>query len=371
MTMYTDEHAAFRAAVRGLLEKSASSSAVRAVIDGPDPYDRTLWHRLTTEVGLTGLAVGEDDGGSGIDLVALAVALEEAGRANLPAPLLSTTLAAFILESAGPGPWREELPALAHGERVAAVHLEAPGTESGTGPVRIQDGKASGTLSYLVDGDAADLAVIAGPEGGLLVDLREPGVRRAPLHTMDLTRGQARIVLDDAPVRPIHPADPTDWHTRAVAYAAVLAAAEQIGGAERCLEMSASYASQRYQYGRAIGSFQAVKHLCANMLIELELARSVYWNALALAAGLHGDVARDELTDAAAAAKLACSQAFTQITSDTIRVHGGIGFTWEHDAHLYFRRARATARLFGTADAYADQLAAHAGLGAAPRPQLP
>ncbi len=339
--MYSREHDELRAAVRGLLEKSADSARVRATIEG-GTHDAALWRRMSDELGLPGLAVAEEHGGSGAGVVELAVVLEEIGRANLPSPFLTTVLGTLALETAGAA---DLVPALARGERLATLHL----------------GPAAGRLRHVPDAAAADVLVLVDASGAAVVDLTDPGVRRTPLQTMDLTRGQAHVDLDGAPLR--HLPAPDGWAARTASVAAVLVACEQIGGAERVLELSTAYACGRVQFGRPVGSFQAVKHLLADMLIELELARSAQRHAVALAADPH--TPPDDLDAAARTARVACSRAFVRLTGDAIRVHGGIGYTWEHDAHLYFRRARASAALFGSEADDVERLAVHAGLGPA------
>jgi alkylation response protein AidB-like acyl-CoA dehydrogenase len=319
VALYAEEHDQLRASVRGLL-----GTARRRDEPGHDPV---LWRRMCDELGLAGLAVAEERGGSGFGVVELAVVAEEIGRANLPSPFLTTTLAGLALDAAG-----EDVGAIARGERLATVSFSPDGR-------------------HVPDGDVAEVLVLVGPSVEV-VDLS--AVDRIPLTTMDLTRGQAHLDLTGAPRRPVDV--PPD---RVRALAATLLACEQIGGAERVLEMSTAYAGERVQFGRPVGSFQAVKHLLADMLIDLELARSAQRHAVALAADPKTSPAA--LDAAARTARVACSRAFTRLSGDAIRAHGGIGYTWEHDAHRYFRRARASAVLFAPGDD-AERLATHAGL---------
>ncbi|WP_433799839.1 acyl-CoA dehydrogenase family protein [Actinomycetospora sp. CA-084318] len=358
MTVYAEEHEELRSAVRALLEKSADSATVRATL-GTGRYDDALWRRMSDELGLPGLAVAESRGGSGFGILELAVVLEEIGRANLPSPFLTTVLAALALEAAG-GPVADDLvPDLAAGTRTAAVHL--PG---GHGPAGwdLRDATVTGTLLHVPEAHAADLLVLVAADRGAVVDLTAVGVTVTALETMDLTRGQARVELTGARARTLD-VDP-GWSDAVTALAAVLVACEQVGGAERMLEVSTAHAGDRVQFGRPVGSFQAVKHLLADMLVEVELARTVQQHAVALAAA--GTAPATDLDAAAHVAHLTCSEAFRTVTGDAIRVHGGIGYTWEHDAHLYFRRARASAVLFADVAAHADRLATTAGLVADP-----
>ena len=325
--IYAQEHDELRASVRGLI---SSSGGVRA------GRDDGLWRRMA-DLDLPALAIAEEHGGAGYGVVELAVVLEEIGRAALPSPFLTTALAGLALQAAGGD---VDLPGIARGDRRATVHL---------------GGLVDGTARHVPDGDTAELLVLVA--AGLVVDLADERVRRTPLTTMDLTRGQAHLGVGGASARRL--ALPEDAAGRIASLAAVLVACEQIGGAERVLDLSTAYAKERVQFGRPVGSFQAVKHLLADMLIELELARSAQQHAVALAAD---PATPPAVLDAAArTARVACSRASTQLTGDAIRVHGGIGYTWEHDLHLYFRRARASAALFGDG-ADAHTLATHAGL---------
>ncbi len=344
MSIYGPEHDELRASVRKLLSRAADSPAVRATIAGPEPFDRALWARLVGELGLTGLAVAEQYGGSGYGVLELAVVLEEIGRANLPSPYLVTTLASLALGLARPDDFTAALlRGIAGGEQVVAVHI-------GSREIA-PDGAV--TVRHVPDATAAASLLLAGPDGGAVVGLDDPGVTVTALDGIDLTRGLGHVSFPAGAARPLDV--PGDWTDLVSALAAVLLACEQVGGAERVLEMSVDYARTRVQFGRPIGSFQGVSHALADMLIELELARSVQQHAVRLAASgapLAG------LAPVASAAKIACSKVFGQLTSETIRVHGGIGFTWEHDAHLYFRRARTSAVLFGDAGWHADRVAA-------------
>jgi alkylation response protein AidB-like acyl-CoA dehydrogenase len=355
VTLYCAEHTELRASVRGLLSQSADSAAVRATIAGPEPFDRVLWSRMCGELGLSGLAIPSGHGGSGYGVLELAVVLEEIGRANVPSPYLITTLAGLALSLAKPDETTSALlPSIAAGEQVVTVHIgQLQGSRSGVATAR-----------HVPDGLAATSLLVVGPDGGAVVDLRHRDVSVARLDGIDLTRGLCHVSFGPGARRRL--SVPVGWAARVGALAAILLACEQIGGAERALEMSVDYARTRVQFGRAIGSFQAVKHALADMLIELELARSIQQDAVRLAA-MGAPLA--DLTAAASAAKVACSKAFKLLTSETVRVHGGIGFTWEHDAHLYFRRARASAVLFGDVAFHAERLASRAGLDGRPPAQ--
>jgi alkylation response protein AidB-like acyl-CoA dehydrogenase len=225
-----------------------------------------------------------------------------------------------------------------------------------------QDGQGhtlDGVKSFVLDGHIADVILVAARAGngvGLFrVDKNARGMERAALPTLDLTRKLAKLTFAGSPATRISAgADIAAPLRRVLAIAVAMLAAEQVGGAQKCLEMSTEYAKTRLQFGRPIGSFQAIKHKCADMLVETEFARSAAYNAAFTAAGGESD---DELFEAASIAKSYCSEAYFRAAADNIQIHGGMGFTWEHPAHLYFKRARADSILFGDAAAYRQQLA--------------
>ena len=220
----------------------------------------------------------------------------------------------------------------------------------------------TGVKMYVVDGQYADVFVVSArsPEGSVglyVVDADRPEVAATALNPLDLTRPQARVEFDAAPARPLAGAGAAVIADRVLATAAILWAAESVGGAQRCLDMAVDYAKIRVQFGRPIGSFQAIKHLCADMLLEVESARSAaYWAAAAL-----DDDTADPLA-AAALAKAHCSTAFAKVASDNIQIHGGIGFTWEHPAQMYYKRAKTSEILFGEPAWQRERLAAQARL---------
>lgn len=334
-----------RRRARAVFEEISPPAAVRRLMDDPRRYDLDAWHRLAVDERLLDLAGWAE----------LGVVLEEAGRALLGAPYLATAVAAGFLPA--------DLRAVAgEGRCVATLALaEASGRWEPEAvqarAVGVADGswRLDGEKSYVVEGCAADVLVVsartgAGTVGLFLVDAGAAGVDRAPLSTVDPTRRLATVRLAAAPARRLDgsPAAAADL-------CAVALAAEQVGGAERALEMAVGHAGRRVQFGRPIGSFQAVKHLCAAMLLELESARGA-------AAHAAGAVGGDELPVAAAIAKVCCSEAFVTIAADSLHVHGGLGFTWDHDAHLYLRRARSSFHLFGDPRHHRERLARHLGL---------
>ncbi len=336
-----------------LLAEQCDLRAVRRVLEGEAPYDRALWKQVA-ELGWLGVAMPEECGGLGPGHGTLCVIAEELGRALAPLPVSSSIyLAAEAILQAGDAQQRSELlPMLACGERIATL-AAAEGLRSASATeqmlARVDAGRLSGTKLPVPDGMVADWAVVSArtasnadePDaectGLFLVELDGPGVRRDALQCLDPTRPQARIVFDAAPARLLGPAEGgAEALRRVLDRAAVLIAFEQIGGADAALAMSTEYAKIRHAFGRPIGSFQAIKHKLADMYTRNQLARSNAWYAAwAL------DASPDELPLAAAAARVAASEAFEFAAKETIQTHGGIGATWEGDMHLYYRRAKA------------------------------
>lgn len=357
------DHRDLREAVRDFLTARSPSSAVRAVMDSPTGYDERVWRELTADLGLAAIAVPEEFGGAGAGLPELAVVFEEMGAALLCAPFFTTVALAIptLLASGDAVAMREYLPALVDGSRTATVIFN--GTLDAWDPDAVTLSARSAGRTYqlhgnaelVLDGHTANIVLAAAnTDAGttlFAISADADGLRREPLATLDRTRKVAKLSFDGVTARLIG----TDGGAAAgLAHAhrlAVIAlAAEQVGATQRCLDMAVSYAKERIQFGRAIGSFQAVKHRCADMLVLVEGARSAVRQAAELPDGA-------EQALAASVAKLACSEASLQVALDNMRIHGGIGFTWEHDAHLYVRRAKASQLIFGTPDYHAQRLA--------------
>jgi alkylation response protein AidB-like acyl-CoA dehydrogenase len=352
----SEEQQELRRTVRAFLEQKAPETEVRRLMETDEGYDPAVWRQMAEQLGLQGLAVPEDLGGSGYSFRELAIVLEEMGRALLPSPFFaSAVLATTALLHAGDDAAAKELvPELASGARIGTL---AVGEGNGrwdaeaiaTTARAAGDGwTVSGTKRFVPDGHVADLLLVAArTDAGVslfAVDAGASGVTRTPLFTMDQTRKLADVELAGAPARLVG-AEGQAWPVieETLRLAAVALAAEQVGGAQRCLEISVQYAQDRIQFGRPIGSFQAVKHKCADMLMRTELARSAAEYAAWCAA--QGDA---DLPVAAAMAKSYCSEAYFDVAAETIQVHGGIGFTWEHPAHLYFKRAKSSELLLGS-----------------------
>jgi alkylation response protein AidB-like acyl-CoA dehydrogenase len=361
-----EEHEAFRRSVRAFVEAKAPSAEVRRLLDEPTGYDDATWRQMADQLGLPGLAIPEAYGGGGAGLLEVTIVMTELGRALLGTPYLATAVIApaLLLESADDPAARNLLDRIASGAVTVASALPQPASgDLAVSATEAGDGWAlDGSVDFVIDGaHAGVLLVPALTELGprlFLVDGGADGLTCRPLVTLDNTRRQAWVELSGASAFAIGDAQSA---TRAIAkasdVAAIALAAEQLGGAERCLEAATEYAKLRHQFGRAIGSFQAVKHMCADMMIEVESARSTV-----LYAAWVGDNEPESLAEAASLAKARASDAFTKVAATNIQVHGGIGFTWEHDAHLYYRRANSSALLFGDARWHRKRLAQTLGL---------
>ena len=355
----TEEQEQFRSSVRRFAEASGDRDAVRALLDDPDGFDRGVWTQMA-EQGLQGLHLPEEHGGSGFGFAELAIVFEELGRRLLPSPLLATTAASTAILHAGTDEQRARwLPGIAAGERIATLaHADALDGADGLGVEAGDESTLSGSVRHVLDGRAADLVVVPArvPEGGLALYVVEgdaDGLSRSPLESMDLTRRTARLDLDGIAAERLGGGDPGGALRRTLDLTAVCLAAEMLGGAQVCLEMATQYAKDRYQFGRPIGSFQAIKHRCADMLVDVESARS----AVQYAAWAAQD-RPDELATVAALALAFTGDAAVACANRNIYVHGGIGYTWEHDAHLYLRRAAASRVLLGDPRHHRRRLAA-------------
>lgn len=357
--VFTEEQAQLRAAVRKFCAENFDEQSVRTLMESEPPFDPKVWERLGSELGVLGLSVPESDGGVGGTLVDQAVAVEELGASLACGPVFGTVFLAIpALVAASASEARDSLLAdLMEGRRTAAFVVPDTAATLGEVTVTADRDRLTGTVERVVDAAAADdLLVAARVSDGVAlyaVDASASGVQRTPLSTLDLTRPQANIELSDAPGRLVAGAAEAD---RVIEHAlnvgAALLAAEQVGAGQHLLDLSVSYAKSRLQFGRPIGSFQAVKHKLADLLVELEHARSTAYHAVW--ALTHGS---DDPALAVSIAQATASAALTKIAADTIQVHGGIGFTWEHQAHLYFKRATTDAALLGSAEQHRSRVA--------------
>jgi alkylation response protein AidB-like acyl-CoA dehydrogenase len=375
---FSEDQDELRRAARRFLEVASSEERVRAAMETEQGYDSATWEQLSEELAWTALTIPEDYGGLGMSYLDLHPLMEEMGRALLCSPFFSTIClgANALLLGGGDAQKEQHLPGIAAGETTAtlayaeknnrtdAEGVEATYSRNGSGYI------LRGDKSYVIDGHTANLLIVAarlensdGAEGVslFLVPGDAEGVKRAWLPTMDQTRRLATVELGDVAVAAdaLLGEEGRGWdlceHTLDLARIAL--AAEQVGAAERCLDMSVEYAKVRKQFGRPIGSFQAIKHKCADMLMMVESARSAAFYASALAGQGEPD-----LEEAASSAKAFCSDTFFHCAAENIQIHGGIGFTWEHAAHMYFKRAKATEALFGAPSFHRERVAKRMGL---------
>jgi alkylation response protein AidB-like acyl-CoA dehydrogenase len=357
---FSDDQKALKSEARRFLEANASVDKVRKVLDDEArPYDSALW-KAVGQQGWLGAAIPEEYGGLGLGHLELCVIAEELGRAVAPIPFSSTVyfLAEALMLAGSEEQKSELLPKIAAGEVIGCIATsEGPGvTTAATLKATVSDGKLSGVKLPVTDGDIANVALVLAKENGkpglFLVDLGGAGVTREVLKTLDPTRDAARLVFKDAPARRVGGAgEGMELVEQVFDRAAVLLAFEQLGGADRCLEMAKAYALERYAFGRVIASYQAIKHKLADMYVKNELGRSnAYYGAWAL------NTNAPELPVAASAARIAASEAFWFASKENIQTHGGIGFTWEMDCHLFYRRSRQLSLVAGAPRVWKERL---------------
>jgi alkylation response protein AidB-like acyl-CoA dehydrogenase len=368
--IFSAEHEELRTAIRSFLERRSPEPEVRRLMETAAGYDPAVWSQMAGQLGLQGLIIPEPFGGSGYGYVELLVVLEEMGRALLCAPYFSSVVMAanLLMMSGDRGAQKDYLPGIASGSVIATVALaEAAGRWDEAGVTLEAQGRGdswtlSGEKLFVIDGAVADVVLAAARTPGgvsvLAVEKEAAGFAAAPMSTMDQTRKQARLTFDATPARLIG-GEGEGWPaiSAMLDLAVVGLAAEQAGGAQKVLEMAVEYACARIQFGRPIGSFQAIKHKCADMVLDVESAKSAaYYAAWAAAAG------DEELPVLASLAKACCSEAYSRTAAENIQVHGGIGFTWEHPAHLYFKRAKSSELIFGDPGYHRELLAQRIGL---------
>ncbi len=369
-----------RAQARAFLAEHSGPEQVRRAMASELGFDPGLWKQISAELGWTALLVPETYGGLGLGPVELVALAEVMGEALLCAPFFSSVClgAQALLVAGSEEQKRLHLPGIAAGTTLATVAaLEPSGRFDASGieaVARRAGGEfvLSGAKRYVVDGHCADLLVVparregsAGEEGVslFLVPARAAGVERRALPSLDQTRRQAELWLRDArvPAGALLGEEGRGWPAmeKTLDLAAIALAAEQVGGAQRCLDVSVAYAKQRVQFGRPIGSFQAIQHKCADMMVAVEAARSgVYWAACVAAEG------GEDLSVAASLAKATASEAFFRCAAESLQIHGGVGFTWEVDVHLYLKRARGGESLLGDPAFHRERVARHLGLPA-------
>lgn len=359
---FSDEQKMLGQFARKFLKEHCGRAVVRAMLDSNQSYDRELWKGIA-ELEWTATAIPEDYGGIGYGYMELCVVAEEMGRALAPIPFSSSIyLASEALQIAGSEEQKKQyLPQLAAGEVIGTFALAEGNQPTCEANIKstVRNGKLSGTKIPVADGDVADFAIVAALSsadssdvGLYLVDLAGEGVARERVHTIDPTRSHARLTFDRAPAA-LLPAGDAGWLLveRLRNRAAVLFAFEQLGGADAALAMAVEYAKNRYAFGRPIGSFQAIKHKLADAFIRNDLARS---NCYFAAWALSSDAA--ELPVAAASARIAATEAFEYIAAESIQTHGGIGFTWESDCQLFYRRSKLLALGLGPIRSWKNRL---------------
>lgn len=366
----SDEQLQLRDSVRRLLSDKASTHRLREVTQTPPGYDTDVWAQLTEQLGVHAITIPEQYGGAGFGQLELAVVLEEMGRALLPTPCFGTVVLAAnaLLNSGDREAMRDLLAPIATGGCLAALAWTEGAGDWGPGASTTRakrsgiDWALSGHKTHVLDGHLADVViVVAATDAGLslfAVNGDDGGLTSRRMPSMDQTRPLSQLDFDNCRARLIGGDGEADRGlARTLDLAATALAAEQVGGARRCLEMAVDYAKSRNQFGQPIGSFQAIKHKCANMLLEIESA----WAAAYYAAWV-ADTGSAEFPAAASIAKSYCSMAYTHAASENVQIHGGIGFTWEHDAHLYLKRAKSSELLLGDPAYHRAQLADRIGL---------
>ncbi len=367
---FSEEQEELRKSVRRFLEDKSPETEVRRLMETTDGYDPAVWTQMAEQLGLPSLIIPEQFGGSGFSYVELIVVLEEMGAALLCAPFFSTVaLATNALLTSGDQKAQEYLlPGIANGETIGTLAITEDNGRWDLDGVTLEAKKGgdgwvlNGHKSYVIDGHVAGLLLVVGRTASGLslfgVKGDADGVTRTPLPTMDQTRKQARIEFTDTPAWLIGTeGGAAEGLTKTLDLAAVALAAEQVGGAQRCLDSAVDYAKTRIQFGRPIGSFQAIKHKCADMLLEVESAKSAAYYA-----GWAAAEDSDELPVVASLAKSYCSEAYFHAAAENIQIHGGIGFTWEHPAHLYFKRAKSSELMLGDPAYHRELLAQRIGI---------
>ena len=375
---FNEEQQELRRQARAFLDRNSSSQHVRTAMQTDRGYEQDVWRSIGGELGWTAITIPEAHGGLGLGYVELVALLEETGRALLCSPLFATVaLAANALLASGDSERAAELlPGIAAGTTTATLaYLEESGSwDPAAISATVRRDRDEYVLdwvkTFVPDGHSADWLIVparapgsSGAAGISLLALAADtsGVSRRLLPTMDQTRKQAEVVLDSVrvPISALLGVEGHAWPSisRTLDLAAVALAAEQVGGAQRCLDMTVAYAKDRKQFGRPIGSFQAIKHKCADMLLKVESARSAAYYA-----GWAAAVGEPELPAVSSLAKAYCSDAYFHCAAEAIQIHGGVGFTWEYDVHLHFKRARAAESFLGSPAYHRELVARRIGL---------
>jgi alkylation response protein AidB-like acyl-CoA dehydrogenase len=375
---FNEDQEALRSSARSFLEDKSTSEIVTKVMESEAGFDPDLWKSLGAELGWTAVSIPEAYGGLGLTYIELVALLELMGESLLCAPFFSTIcLAGNALLVAGTEEQKQEhLPGIAAGETIATLAFsEANGRWDARGieAVAKKDGGdfvLNGTKTFVIDGHTANLLIVAARREGsqdedgvslFVVPADTAGIERSLLPTMDQTRKQAEIKLGGVrvPASALMGEEGQGWGklSKILDLAAIALSAEQVGGAQRCLDMSVQYAKERIQFGRPIGSFQAIKHKCADMMLKVESARSASYYA-----GWAASVDDAELPVLASLAKAYCSDAYFKCAAESVQIHGGVGFSWEYAVHLYFKRAKSSETFLGDAAYHRELVAQRIGL---------
>ena len=367
----TSEQDQLRDAVRRLCEPLGDPAGIRRRMETAEGFDPGTHRRMAEELGLYGLTVPAEHGGAGATFAEAMLVIEELGRVLWGGPYFATVAMAvpLLLACGDPAAEKDHLPGIASGRTTATVAVAGPEGSWDESAVPAVEAAQRGTgwaltgvRGHVIDGHTAGLLLVLArtPAGSgvFAVERAAPGVVTTALPALDQTRKLARVTFDAAPARLVG-ADGAGWAavSSMLDLAAVALAAEQLGGAQRVLDLTVDYAMTREQFGRPIGSFQAIKHKCADMLIRVESARSAVAYARWAAAARS-----DDLPEVSSLAKAYCSEAFSFVAAEGIQIHGGIGFTWEHPAHLYLKRAKSSELLFGDPEQHRDRLLARIGV---------
>lgn len=367
---FSEEQEELRKMVKRFLDEKSPETEVRRLMATPEGYDPAVWDQMAKELALQGLGIPEEFGGQGYGPVELYVVFEEMGAALFCSPYFSTVALAAnaVLFVGNESDKATYLPGLASGETIATVALTDDSGQwdfSSTSTAAAATGEGftlNGVRSYVTDGGVASIIFVPAmtAKGLSLFAVRgdAAGVTRTDLATMDQTRKQSRIEFHDAPATLVGVEGAAlEGLETTVQVAASALAAEQVGGAQRVLNNAVEYAKNRVQFGRPIGSFQAIKHKCADMLLDVESAKSAAYYAAWAA-----QERNDELPIAASLAKSFCSEAYFHCAAENIQIHGGVGFTWEHHAHLYFKRAKSSELFLGDPSYHRELLAQRLGI---------
>lgn len=353
----SEEQELLQHTVAQLLEKECPSTRLHEMFDGDEPYDASLWRSLVG-MGLAGLWVPEEHGGAGLEMIDLALVAEMLGRGAAPAPFLGHALATVAVGLGGSEVQRKRwLPALPTGDALGSVAITEPGGawDPAAWSLEAGGGRLSGVKEHVPNGAAADLLVVGVAGGGLaLVERGAPGVSAEAIDGADRTRRLDRVRFDGAPCELL--AEGAAAAPRVRDAGLCLLAADAFGGASRCVEMSVEYAKTREQFGVTIGHFQGLKHQLANMAVDVEPARGLYWYA-----AYAWDALPEERERAAALAKAHLTDRFMQVARDAVEAHGGIGFTWESDVQIWFKRAMFDRAFLGNPSEHRERVAALAG----------